>query len=295
MKSSSATKTERGEIRRSRPLLGTFVEIRATADDVVTANSAVNRAFAQIARVQALMSPFEPTSDVSRINAAPPRQSIRVHGWTWRVLAAAQTLSRDTDGAFDLTAGADAPSDWRDLELRTGRGVCCRRRLRVNLGGIAKGFAVDRAIDALRTGGVSAGVVNAGGDLRVFGPDAEPILVRHPAALDCVVAVGSLRDGACATSANYLDSRGRGRLQSFTGGRLWLGRGSVSVQARTCVMADALTKVIAVLGPKRAAGILARYSATALTISPDGVVSTEKGELAAHARPRSPKEVRHAA
>ncbi len=295
MKSSSATNPERGEIRRSRPLLGTFVEIRAVADDVATVNTAVNRAFTQIARVQALMSPFEPTSDVTRINVAAPQQNVRVHAWTWRVLVVAQALSRETHGAFDVTAGAGTAGGWRDLELRSGRRVCCRRRLRVDLGGIAKGFAVDRAIDALRTAGVRAGVVNAGGDLRVFGPDAEPIWIRHPAALDCGVWVGNLRNGACATSANYLDQRGRGRLRNPARGRLWIGRGSVSVQARTCVMADALTKVVAGLGPQRSVGILRRYSATTLTLSPDGFVSTEDGERATCARPRSSEEVRHAA
>lgn len=292
---SSATNPERCEVRRSRPLLGTFVEIRAATDDLATANIAINRAFARIARVQALMSPFEPTSDVSRINALAPRQSIRVHAWTWRVLALAQTLSRATDGAFDITAGADTACNWRDLELRTRRRVRCRRRLRLDLGGIAKGFAVDRAIDALRAAGVARGVVNAGGDLRVFGPEAEPIWVRHPAALGCGVPVGNLRDGACATSANYLDARGRGRLRNPTHGSLWIGRGSVSVQAPTCVVADALTKVVAVLGPQRAAAILARYSATALALSLDGVMTTENGGRATRARPRSSEEVRRAA
>src|SRR5262245_17938531 len=183
------------EIRRCRPLLGTLVEIAALGRNAVQLERAIDAAFGNVAKVQRLMSYYDPRSDVSLMNREAFPRSVIVHPWTWRVLQAAQQFARDSNGTFSVTiapilAGwrylprqryrADATATWRDIFLRKNCRVFFRRQLTVDLGGIAKGFAVDRAIEVLKHNGVRAGLVNAGGDLRVFGSASQLVHLRHP-------------------------------------------------------------------------------------------------------------------
>jgi thiamine biosynthesis lipoprotein len=132
----------------------------------------------------------------------------------------------------------------------------------LDLGGIAKGHAVDRAVTALRAAGASAGLVNAGGDLRWFGSNAwMPVRVRNPTNPTVAVSLFEVQDAAVATSADYF--RGAiGGLVDPRSHRLRSLGGSVTVVAPTCALADALTKVVA-LDHARAATILARHGAHA--------------------------------
>lgn len=261
------------EVRRARPLLGTLVEIRVHGLRPDEAQAAIDRAFAAVSRVHALMSPHDPASDVARINRHRGPRVVRVHAWTYRVLAAARLLSALSGGAFDVSAASrragarpGAGGDWRNLELLSGYRVAVGRRLPIDLGGIAKGFAVDRAVEILREAGAPAGVVNAGGDLFAFGFKPERVHVRHPAAPSVLVPMADLTDEALATSANYFDLPEAGRLLRPDGRRLWLGRGSVSVRAPSCMWADALCKVVAAVGLQRSAALLAAFEACALVL-----------------------------
>jgi thiamine biosynthesis lipoprotein len=136
------------------------------------------------------------------------------------------------------------------LEFSAGSRVRLPAPLTLDLGGIAKGYAVDRAVAVLRRAGVRRGVVNAGGDLRVFGDVAVPVQVRHPAKPGVFFALGGLCDGALATSAlTYSARRWRGRdvgalVDPRTG--MACGHGvSITVWARSAWLADGLTKVVA--------------------------------------------------
>jgi FAD:protein FMN transferase len=276
------------EIRRARPLLGTTVEIRVRGLPERDAFAAMDAAFAAVARVHALMSPSEPASDLFRLNQEAARRPVRVDPWTFRVVAGARLFANWSGGAFDPTRGTvpagtprRLPGNWRDLRLLPGWRVRFSRPLRVDLGGIAKGFAVDRAVDVLRVADVPAGIVNAGGDLRVFGPTPEPVHVRDPGDFARFVLAGELREEALATSANYLEGPGRGRLRPPPGQRLWLGRGSASVRAPSCLAADALCKVVAVVGPRAAAALLRACGASALVLSPTGRFQREEYSHAA--------------
>ena len=248
-------------IRRARPLLGTLVEIRAAAD-----GAAVAQAFQAIAQVHGLMSFQDEASELSQLNREAWRRPVQVHPWTWRVLAAACWLHAHSGGAFDcaLPDAADARMDA--VELLPRRTVRFRRRLRLDLSGIAKGFAVDRATDRLRRGG-SDGLVNAGGDLRVFGTEAQAITVRDPDAPQRLRPLGSLADGACATSAPYFSELGGNwSVRDPRGGASPRRYRSVSVLAPTCLRADALTKVVWVRGAEAAAPLLARLRAEAIVL-----------------------------
>jgi thiamine biosynthesis lipoprotein len=147
----------------------------------------------------------------------------------------------------------------------------------VDLGGIAKGFAVDRAVEALKNNGVTAGIVNAGGDLRTFGAASQLVYVRHPAEPRRFTGAVRLRDGALATSGVYFQRRrfrGKylGPLIDGRTGRSVLELTSVSVAAAECMTADALTKIVFALR-EEAAGLVAQYCADALLIERDGARS----------------------
>jgi len=273
--------TELLEVRRARPLLGTLVEIAAQGSDAAALAEAVEAAFGAIATVHRLMSFHEGSSDVARMNRRAARTAVHVHSWTFSVLQEAQGVAEASEGIFDVTVasvlvrhrllprtpGAPVPhpsATFRDVWLLPGLRVRFSRPLLLDVGGIAKGFAVDRAIDALRAAGARSGVVNAGGDLRCFGPVARQVHVRDPGCPDRLLPLAELRDGAIATSGVYFSRSCRaGRIVSalvHPRQLAFVPPGSVSVAARRCVTADAWTKVI-LLGGQRFLGRARRAGA----------------------------------
>lgn len=248
-------------IRRARPLLGTLVEIRAAADP-----AAVTQAFEAVAQTHALMSFQDPASELSQLNCEAWRHPVQVHPWTWRVLAAARWLHAHSGGAFDCAVPDHAEARMDALELLPRRMVRFTRPLRLDLSGIAKGFAVDRALDRLRRSCTHA-VVNAGGDLRVFGPVQESIAVRDPERPHELRPLGTLSDGAFATSAPYYSERdGNWSVRDPKLGASPRRYRSVSVLAPTCLRADALTKVVWIRGVEAARPLLARLRAEVVVL-----------------------------
>lgn len=275
---------------RAQPLLGSLVEIAAWGREYGLVQMAVDQAFCAVEEVQRRMSYHDPDSDVSRINRLAAREPVPVSLHTWRVLRAAREFSRASDGIFDITIAptlaamgflprhgdfprASGQGDWRHVELCDGRRVSLARRVRIDLGGIAKGYAVDYAVRLLKASGMCAARVNAGGDLRLFGAEAQTILVRHPTSPTRLLPLIKLAEGAVATSAGYFSDR---RYQGKRVSALIHPRtrapcpcgSSVSVLARDCMTADALTKVIHV-DPQQAAVILPRFRARAWVLAHD--------------------------
>ena len=280
------------EVRRARPLLGTFVDITAQGAEETDLHRAVDRAFGTIQRVDRLMSFHDPGSDVSRINRDGFPKGVIVHPWTWRVLKCAQEFSHKSDGVFDITIGRQlvkwaylpkpgkrfgSGGSWRDIVLDDKCNVRFYRPLIVDLGGIAKGFAVDCAIETLKQNAVVTGIVNAGGDLRAFGATSQLIHLRHPARPTRIAGAVRLRERAMATSAIYFERR---KYRGKYVGPLLNGRTrqsareliSVSVAATECMVADALTKIVFTLREKTA-DLLAQYDADALLLERDGAPS----------------------
>jgi thiamine biosynthesis lipoprotein len=147
--------------------------------------------------------------------------------------------------------------------------VWWRRAGRIDLGGIAKGYAVDKAIETLQSHGVRSGLVNAGGDLRMFG-EPQPVHVRLPEAPGMLAPLGLFADCALATSAAYFSSidSERGPLEPLVDRKRRIAgarQGSVTVVATECMTADALTKV-ARLAPHLAPEVLDRFDARAIVI-----------------------------
>lgn len=225
------------DARRARPALGTLVEVRVP--DTVDAPAAFERAFAAIGHAHRLMSRQSADSDVARLNRAAPGALVPVDDWTFQILQRAKELHAASGGLFDCAAAPGHDGSLADLELPEEGLVRLRRPLAISLDGIAKGYAVDRAVEALRAAGARAGVVNAGGDLRVFGDEPQVIHVRHPRNPGYLVSIGEVKEAAVATSGRYF---GNSSLVDPRTGRARQTAWSATVIAQDCTTADALTK-----------------------------------------------------
>jgi len=254
-----------------RPALGTFVEIGIAPSK--QSESAFGAAFRVIEEVHARLSFQDPTSELSCLNASAG-EWVSLSPLALRVLRAARALTVASDGLFNCTVGGAlvrrgvlpdhcAIRGGRANELIERGGASdieiasnaarLLRPVRVTLDGIAKGYAVDRAVSALRACGVAFGWVNAGGDLRVFGDLALPVWRRglHGE----LEQLGELRDASLATSSVRADVD-----PSFPGTIVGAASASGiwSVTARFAYLADALTKVAANAPSLHAAALVAR-------------------------------------
>lgn len=258
-------------IRRCRPLLGTFVEIAVGSGH----EDAVEAGFLAIARVHACMSFHDEASDLAALRRAPPGRLVAVDSGLVTVLRIAADLYDRSDGLFDVAIGADLAAAGflpippgiildamtgtaADIEIVDDTHVACHRPLLIDLGGIAKGYAVDCAIEALATAGVDHAIVNAGGDLRVLGDKPEWVQLREADGFPGDVI--EIANGALASSANLLGRRMRaGAIATPHLGRNRspvVATHAVSVVATRCVIADAMTKIV-LADPGLAAEMLA--------------------------------------
>ncbi|CAN5501274.1 FAD:protein FMN transferase [soil metagenome] len=304
--------------RRAQPLLGTIVDISVPAANDAEARRWTEAAFERVRAFHAAMSFHEPASDVSAIGRAAAGRSVTVQRCTFDVLRLALELEAASGGTFNVAVADElgrrgrlplgvigvigasdandascaldpvanapssfvAPSALRSLTLHDDASCCVtvNERVAIDLGGIAKGAAVDAAIEALKSAGAPAGLVNAGGDLATFGPARHAIAIRpahaHDRDLDhgqhALVQVGYLEEGAFATTAPPLD----GGLSALVAPRghdaAWADR-SVSVMSATCMMADAATKLVALMGLE-AAPLLRRFGCIGFSLNAKGQI-----------------------
>ncbi len=264
------------------------MSIKVGGLDDAAAHQAIDAGFAVIEEIHRLMSFHEGASDVSALNRGASTAPVAVAAHTYHVIRGALEFSAASGGVFDVTIGRqlvawgflprpdnapdpDPQASWRDIELLENGQIRFRRPLWIDLGGIAKGYAVDCAVEKIAALGAMQCSVNAGGDLRVAGPDAERVLLRTDAARDTVppdtVPVLEIDNGSLASSS------GREQRRTYQdadvgphvhGGRaVTTGLDSfVSVVAERCMVADALTKVVLAQGDE-AERLLQDYGATA--------------------------------
>ncbi len=280
-------------VRRRIPIMGTIAEVAVPSRDRGWAHGAIDLAFAELRRVEAEMTRFRPDSDVGMINASGDRW-IAVSSETAEVLAYSLRWAELSGGRFDPCMGratdlwdvlgrSEPPGGaefvrfagaglWKSLDVE-GMGGTPRARLfsrdaAVDLGGIAKGFAVDAAADALRRHGVVDGLVNVGGDLVALGVDVtgDPWLVgvRAPDDPDGLAATLSVSDEAVATSGDYVrffehgGRRFHHLLDPATGAPRATRMRSLTVAAGRCADADAAATALYGACATEAANIQAR-------------------------------------
>lgn len=276
-------------LETARPALGTWVRVVAVDGDESRAARGIERAFAAIARVDRQMSIHRPDSQLSRVNAAAGVRAVSVDREVLEVVERALDAAARTGGVYDPTVlplmrlygfyGASRrryPSDRGIAEaLRlTGHALVAvdrnagtlgltRRGAGLDLGSIGKGWALDRAVDALRAEGIESGLVDVGGNVYALGvpdehSDGWAIGIAHPAT-GAVDRRFTLRDEAIATSGNSeqshrVGSAVVGHLLDARGGRPAKGPLSATVRARTGVDSDRGSTVAFLLGPGRFGG-----------------------------------------
>lgn len=255
--------------RRAQPWLGTLVEIGIAGDFSESALLALfETGFGAIRQIHELMSFHAAGSDVARFNRAAAGGTLEIDAHTYHVLDAALRLQVASNGLFDVRVAsrlaawdylpAESPiPPWQPQQIAYRLLPASRvQKLRddwLDLGGIAKGYAVDHALRALRQCGVRQACVNAGGDLRVIGPEPMPVWLRDPQQPQHMARQLHLQNQALATSATYFSARQRdgqalSALVHGVSGAAIVSRHSYSVLAPSCLWADALTKVVAASG-----------------------------------------------
>jgi thiamine biosynthesis lipoprotein len=310
---------------RTHDTMGTRIELTAATADSATAERAFSEVFADFDRLDALLSVWKPESDIVRLNAAAGRQPVPVSPETREVLRIARQVSEWTDGAFDVTFGAltglwkfDAQDkdgsvpdprevaarlplvNYRALVVddRAGTAFLRKAGMKVHLGGIGKGFAVDRGVAILRSHGLRDFMIQAGGDLYVGGfKDGQPwrIGIRDPTgSADQVFATLQLTDGTSSTSGDYerffiKDGRRYHHILDLSTGEPARQSRSVTLVTNKAVIADALAKGVFILGPVRGLALVERIpdvEAVIVGANNEVVVSSGlKGKVAIAAPP----------
>jgi FAD:protein FMN transferase len=281
----AAALARRHVVRRTVPVMGTVAELAVVHRDEALAQRALTDAVEQLRWVERTMSRFDPLSDIGRANAAAAQRAVTVSAATADVVAEALRWAALTDGAFDPAIGSlvalwdvsrrTEPPAAAQVERLAGRrlhrtvelaGATVIRHdadARLDLGGIAKGHGVDRAVAALRAHGITDAIVNVGGDLYAMGRGADGdgwrVGIRSPDDARRVVETLRVSDAAIATSGSYEQGfRHRGvryhhLMDPLTGGPRPSALQSVTVRAATCMTADAAaTAAFGLQGPEAA-------------------------------------------
>ena len=286
------------EARRARPLLGTYVEVTAVGESRPALLEAAGIALDAVAEVGRRLSFHDPGSLLSRLMREAHDRPVEVDPATYGLVRRTLRWARRTAGRFDPVRAAprlvaagllprpagtpdpDREASYVDVHLEPGRRVRFRRPLWLDLGGIAKGFAVDRAVATLRRAGVRSGAVDAGGDLRVFGERRARVGLRDGRDGRRLVAFVELEGAALASSSacftRDVAPAGEGGAPSPIShlfdpieGRFYVEAGGASAIAPTCLAAEVLAKM-ALFAPRAAAALASAVGGRLLPLSESG-------------------------
>ena len=245
-------------ISRCKPLLGTYVEANISGD--LSDNDLLNISqdiFSRIEEIESLMSFHRDNSELSYINSNAHSHRCSISNEMYDVLKQALEISELTDGLYDISIGSelvkngflpdrsirsDENANFRDILLGDNK-VKFSKRLQIDLGGIAKGYAVDQALLSVKNKDVKV-VINAGGDLVMSDWYKESVSVKVPSLNSNKTVNIKMRNKAVATSASYYFDNNKNPIISPNTKRMIDDKRSISVFAPNCMLADALTKVV---------------------------------------------------
>ena len=290
-------------------IMGTRIYVELWDPDHARGEAAIDAVMDEMRHVDDSMSTYKPTSEVSRVNALAAQRKVPISPELFKLLSTALEYSRITEGAFDITyASVGYMYDFRRhkrpsekqieaalpavsyrhvlLDASTHSVRFSQPGVRIDLGGIAKGYSVDQGIEILQARGYTHALVNAGGDSRVIGDRfGRPWVVgiRHPDHPDQVITRIPLVDSAFSTSGDYeryFDEGGvryHHIIDPHTGHSASKVR-SATVIAPTATRTDGLSKTAFVLGPDEAMRIYNRLDdVDAVLVAPDGRILYSKG------------------
>ena len=319
-----ATDAEAKLVERSHVSMGSALRISAWAPDDARTSAALEEVFQQFDRLDALLSVWREGSDVQRVNAAAGREAVPVSRELLEVLAAARQVSEWTGGKFDATFAAlsdvwrfDHDRDGRvpsaaelavrlplvdykavSVDERAGTVFLETKGMRLHVGGVGKGYAIDRAAAILRARGIHDFIIQSGGDLYASGRRANRpwrVGIQDPRGADNVsFAAMALTDAALSTSGDYeraflRDGRRYHHILDPASGMPADRSRSVSILARSATLADALSTGVFVMGPDEGLALVERLpDVEAVIVGSDNAVvmsSGLRGRLALLARP----------
>ncbi len=288
--------------------MGSELKVTVWTADEPAVRAALEEVFAEFGRLENLLSVWREGSDVNRINDAAGDHAVPVSAETREVLGIARQVSEWTGGTFDVTFGAltdlwkfDHDQDssipdprvvrarlplvnYRLLDVDEAAGTAFLRRkgMRVHLGGIGKGYAVDRAVAILRRRGLKDFMIQAGGDLYVGGMRGDRpwrLGIRDPRGpADKRFAQIELSDGTLSTSGDYerafiRNGRRYHHILDLSFGQPARGCRSVTLVTARAVLADALAKGVFVLGAREGLALIERLPEV------EGVIVSDRNEV----------------
>jgi thiamine biosynthesis lipoprotein len=272
--------------------MGTLARVVAVAANSRTASRSIEAAFAEIYKVDELMSDYKKDSEISRVNRDAFKQPVKVSQSTYEVLEKGVEFSRLSEGAFDVTVGPIVQL-WRaataansvptEGQLQQAQSKVGYEKLtldaneltvrfavdgmKLDLGGIAKGYAIDKAIEAMQKQGALGAMVDIGGDIRCFGRPSkgkthwligiqDPTKAKEGLDPGTSLLVLQLEDAAIATSGDYrrfalVEGQRYSHIISRTTAAGTQGMSSVTIIANKAIDADALATAVTVLGSEK--------------------------------------------
>ena len=285
-----------------RLVMGTFARAVVIAEDSNTAKKCIENAFTQINTVDELMSDYKSDSEISRANKNGAKTAVHLSKATYEVLQRSIEFSKLTDGAFDVTIGplVDLFRAAKDKQVLPGQDEIAQAKskvgfeklkldeknktvqfavdgMRLDLGGIAKGYAVDKAVEMMQACGATGGMVDLGGDIRCFGAplkgrDHWLIGLQNPN-LDEDVGEQNLMlklkltNGAVATSGDYqqfvlIEGKRHSHIINRKNGTSSEGLSSVTIIADNATDADALATAVTVMGTEKGIALIEKLPGT---------------------------------
>ncbi len=299
-----------------RPVMGTFANVIALAPDLHIAKNAVEKAFGEFEKVEKLMSSYRTDSQINKVNDNAYNQPVQVSDDTFEVIKKAIKFSKLTNGAFDITVAPlvelfkkaeDVNSLPRKNEIENARSKIGFQKLildivnktvkfsvegmKIDLGGIAKGYAIDTAVEAMKNAGAAGGMIDIGGDIRVFGepPNGRhswliglqnPDITKTDIAKDNYLLVLKLNNTAVATSGDYrrfyfIEGQKFSHIFDAHTGYNANKLPSVSIITENAAKADALATAVSVMGKDKGLNLIEKLPQTeAILIS-----SENKGKI----------------
>lgn len=298
-------------VKRAQMHMGTLVSITAVATDREAGYRAIQAGFDEIRRLERLLSTWSAASELSQVNAAAGRHPVSVSRETFDLVAQSIEMARLTDGGFNIAVGPaveawsvterqDIPTeealerlkgliDWTTIQLNQQEQTIFlpRRGMRIDVGGIGKGYAADRAATEMKRAGAQGGVVALSGDIKTFGvlPDRDgfPVGIQHPREEGVVMAVIDLKDEAISTAGDYerfFERDGVRYHHILDPKTLQPARTcqSVTVIGKEGVLVDGLDTGIFVLGPERGMDLVEHLpNIEALIVDQQGRVTVSSG------------------
>lgn len=272
-------------VKVSKYLMGTTVETDVQGPDIATCQKTLLLAYQEMTRVENLLSFQIPTSEINQINHQAGLKPVKVSNETFQILKRARGYAEKFDGLFDITIGAlserwgFSDNDKKEITVPSDSEIAAllplvnykmmilndrdttvylqKKGMKIDLGGIAKGYAIDRGVATLKQNGIDQFFLNAGGDIYTSGKkdgiQRWSVGIKHPRHLDSLIARFKLSDYAVATSGDYeryaiINGKRYHHILDPRSGFPSTQCRSVSILAPTAEKADAIATYVFILG-----------------------------------------------